>query len=470
MKRRLTLFQQLVIAVSISLLLLSCKKLIEIPSNPSDKIPTVQAFSDSNNVLNVLSGIYNNFQISDYGAAPAFYNGGIAVYTGLSGDELINRDISLLQYQTPYYTNTLLPSDGYISYMWSEAYKNIYTINISLISIQKSEGLSESFKLKMTGEFKFMRAWIYFHLLNLFGDLPIVTDVDFKVTSLLPREPVQTVYEFIADDLEEAISLIHPEYPSAGRARPNIYTAKALLAKVRLYTGEWQAAETLSGEVIDAGMYTLEPDLNNVFLHGSTEAIWQYPTEGAGSSPTNEGYIFLPDQWNPGGVPKFEITPSLFNSFEPDDARRENWTAKVDVNGTIYNYPYKYKVNDVSLATTQEDYMFLRLGEQYLIRAEARANLDLLEDGLEDMNVIRRRAGLPDKSLSDKQTLLDDILQERKVELFCEWGNRWFDVKRSNKSDEIFGVKPGWNATDALFPIPLAEIQKNPFLTQNPGY
>ncbi|MBL7697513.1 MAG: RagB/SusD family nutrient uptake outer membrane protein [Chitinophagaceae bacterium] len=470
MKRIFRMFPRLVLAFSIAALFTSCKKLIEIPSNPSDKIPTEQAFSDSTNVLNVLSGIYNNFQIVDYGAAPTFFNGGLSVYTGLSGDELINRDVSLILYLSPFYNNSVLPNDGYLSSMWSDAYKVIYTINISLQSIQESPGVSPHFKQMMTGELKFMRAWVNFNLVNLFGGIPIITATDFNVNATLPRETQQKVLESIISDLEEANSILVADYPSDGRARPNVYAVKALLAKAYLFTENWQKAESLASEVINSGLYALETDLNNVFLHGSTEAIWQYPTEGASFSQTNEAYTFVPDPFSGDGVPKFEMTPSLYNAFEPDDNRRLNWTAAQDVNGTIYNYPLKYKNRDVTDGIMQEDYMFLRLAEQYLIRAEARARLDLLEVGLEDMNVVRRRAGLADKSLSGKEALLSDILDERRVELFCEWANRWFDLKRLNKIDEVMGAKPNWEPTDALYPIPLGELQRNPFLTQNPGY
>lgn len=461
---------RLTFAFLIAAFFTSCKKLIEIPTNPSDKIPTEQAFFDSTNVLNVISGIYNNFQIVDYGAAPSFFNGGPATYTGLSGDELINNDPTLVLYLSPFYNNSVQPNDAYVSYMWAEAYKVIYTINISLQSIQKSDGISPSFKERVTGELKFMRAWINFNLVNLFGGIPLVTATDFKVTATIPRETPQKVFESIINDLEEANSVLVADYPSVGRARPNVYAAKALLARAYLFMENWQKAESFASEVINSGLYAIEMDLNNVFLHGSTEAIWQYPSEGASFSPTNEAYIFLPDPFSGDGVPKYEITPSLFNAFEPDDNRRLTWIAAQDVNGTIYNYPYKYKNRDALDGFPQEDYTFMRSAEQYLIRAEARAQLDLLEDGLEDMNVIRRRAGLADKSLSDKETLINDILQERRVEFFCEWSNRWFDLKRLNKIDEVMGAKPNWQPTDALFPIPLSELQRNPFLTQNPGY
>ena len=91
---------------------------------------------------------------------------------------------------------------------------------------------------------------------------------------------------------------------------------------------------------------------------------------------------------------------------------------------------------------------------------------------MEDLNVIRNRAELSNFYTSDQDTLLTEIAHERQVELFCEWGNRWLDLKRLNKATTVLPVVKGanWQSTDVLYPIPLSELGKNPALTQNAGY
>jgi hypothetical protein len=117
----------------------------------------------------------------------------------------------------------------------------------------------------------------------------------------------------------------------------------------------------------------------------------------------------------------------------------------------------------------------MRLPEQYLIRAEARAMQGRLSGAIKDLDVVRSRAGLelladmePDM---DGEGLLEEIMDQRKKELFAEWGHRWLDLKRSGRATEVLGpIKPLWQDTDILFPIPEEERGKNPNLSQNNGY
>lgn len=126
--------------------------------------------------------------------------------------------------------------------------------------------------------------------------------------------------------------------------------------------------------------------------------------------------------------------------------------------------------------------MVLRLAEQYLIRAEARINQEKIEIGIQDLNALRTRARLstaysttsPLSLLSltlSKTEALSALERERRVELFSEWGHRWLDLKRTNKANEILSLlKPKWQNTDILFPIPTLELTTNSAIKQNEGY
>jgi starch-binding outer membrane protein, SusD/RagB family len=165
------------------------------------------------------------------------------------------------------------------------------------------------------------------------------------------------------------------------------------------------------------------------------------------------------------------LTASLLSSFEPNDKRKLSWTKTNINNGNSYTFPYKYKQR--SSATISEYNVVCRLAELYLIRAEARALLNDFNGALEDINLIRERAGLdPLISIANQQDLLAAIEKENRSEYFCEWGHRWLDLKRWGQADSILGLEKGtnWQPTDALYPIPFNELTYNVMLTQNPGY
>jgi hypothetical protein len=114
----------------------------------------------------------------------------------------------------------------------------------------------------------------------------------------------------------------------------------------------------------------------------------------------------------------------------------------------------------------------LRFAEQYLIRAEARAWQNKIEDAVTDINAIRLRAGLHEleKNIS-KEECLQAIEQERRTEFFAEWGHRWINLKRTGNANAVLSkVKSNWQYYDTLYPIPFAELETAPNLEQNPGY
>ncbi|HEY0667170.1 MAG TPA: RagB/SusD family nutrient uptake outer membrane protein, partial [Sphingobacteriaceae bacterium] len=138
--------------------------------------------------------------------------------------------------------------------------------------------------------------------------------------------------------------------------------------------------------------------------------------------------------------------------------------------GSQYFYPYKYKVQD---ASQNELYTLFRVSEQYLIRAESNIHLLNTVDAVNDINIIRGRAGLASLSTAlSVDSCLDALLQERRVEMFAETGHRWFDLKRTKSMNEIMQKEKGnlWMASDSLYPIPASDIQRNPNLVQNLNY
>jgi hypothetical protein len=303
-------------------------------------------------------------------------------------------------------------------------------------------------------------------LLNIFGDITLVISSDYRDNAVLFRSSKEQVYEQIISDLKDAESLLSESYITPEKVRPNKWAATALLANVYLFNSDWKNSEIESSNLLNSKVYNLEKNIDNVFLKASNETIWQLMPVRPGVN-AGEGNLFVLTA-TPSSV---SLSDVIVSSFELGDLRKDKWINSITISSKKYYFPFKYKVQT---ATNVSEYnIIFRLSEQYLIRAEARAKQNNLADAISDINVIRKRSNLPELqgSLSQSQ-ILAAIIQERKVELFSEFGHRWFDLSRWKIADSVLGVlkAPNWQPTDILFPIPQIELQNDPNLIQNPGY
>lgn len=438
----------------------SCKQFVEVPQ-PVDQLTSILVFADDNSAIKTITGIYIEMMVDQQ----QFSAGSTTLFGGMSADELY---YYMPSYRDEFTNNEItLANHSNIDYFfWQPCYKHIYSANKCIEGAENSTSLSPEVKNSIIGEAKFIRAFCYFYLVNFFGNVPLVLTTAYQQNLSSAAVADTIIYNQIIADLTDAKEILTTDYPTPERVRPNKFAAAALLARVYLYTKNWAAAENESTAVINGNMYALDTGLNDVFQINSGETIWQlHPVTPYYN--TWEGYLIIPPD---GFSPAYLVTAGLLNSFEPSDERKKNWLMNIIFNGDTLYYPYKYKINTGS--TLQEYYVVLRLAEQFLIRAEARARQHNLQAALKDLNIIRRRAGLPDVETSDQQQLLTAVEHERRIELFCEWGHRWFDLKRTGRADAVLGIlKPStWQPTDTLWPIPDQEIKLNPALKQNAGY
>jgi hypothetical protein len=340
------------------------------------------------------------------------------------------------------------------------------------------------------GEAKFLRAFLYFYLVNLYGEIPLVTTTDYKINRLLSKSPVKQIYELIISDLKEAQTILSPSYLNGQlksysgmpqRVRPTSWAATALLARAYLFSRDYLNAEAEATKLLNNTSLFSLTNLSQVFLKNSNEAIWQLQPVSKGGNlfgNTQDAKLFVLSE-PPVGLNSTHVvymSSQLLNAFEGGDKRRTDWVGTyTDGTGTYY-FPYKYKVA-VAQSSIAEYLTVLRLAEQYLIRAEARAQLNNLAGSRGDLNVLRARAGLDASSANDKSSLLDAILLERQVELFAEWGHRWLDIKRTGTVDAVMStVTPlktngaAWSSFQQWYPMPFDDLQRNPNLIQNTGY
>lgn len=452
--RRLIIF---VMAVYSSCLLLACKKFLELPLSPV-LVEREKIFTDDRSATAALLGLYTQSSTAMHTT-----NGGLSAYLGLYADDLYNTSSSATY--DPFYQNSVLVNNSVVNTnFWRYGYANLYHANALIEGLEKATMLTPAVKRQLMGEAKFMRAWFYVHLVSLFGDVPLVLSTDYLANSVLPRSPAADVWQQIVVDLESAKDSLTAAYSTAGKLRPNKWAAVALLARTQLSLGNWQQAYDLSTTLITSGAYQLNTDLNNSFAANNGEAVWQLVRDNAN---TAEAAIFIPA--SAAVRPALALTDSLINLFENGDKRKTNWTRANTVAGVTYYYPFKYRQRtNIPLSEPKQP---LRLAEQYLIRAEAAIQLNRLDTALADLNKIRNRAGLLPLTMGTASQLMEAVEKERRLEFFAEDAHRWLDLKRWNKAILVLGnSKPAFTTKALLFPIPLTEIERNPFLLQNPGY
>ena len=456
----------LLAAISMS----SCEKLIEI-DDPTNELPSEVIFKSETTAKSALAGAYTAITSS------STFNQNITQFNGMSAGEIDFVGSTTFQ---DFMQNSYDPIvTTRINNVWTDAYNVIYRFNSVIAGLSDNSAIAAPVAQQMIGEARVMRAFCYFHLINMFGEVPLVTITDVNKTSTLPRAAVPEIYNWLASELEEAKDQVSDAYQGAAggvsRAQVNRSAAKALLARVYLFEKNYAKAEQYATEVIGkTDLYGLLPknDLGKVFLKDSKEAILQLgPAVMNTNAYTVEGSTFLPTPTST--VANYELTQHLLLAFENNDGRRIAWTKESNYSGKQTFQPFKYQNYNQTVALSSgrtEVPMILRLAEQYLIRAEARSHTNNSAGAREDLNVIRRRAGLDD--ISANVNLDDAILKERQVEYFCELGDRWYTLKRTGKVDVIMQqLRPSfWKPYTQLYPIPQPARDTNPFLTQNDGY
>jgi hypothetical protein len=443
--------------------IISCDSFVEVDL-PKAQLTNITVFEDDATANAALLDVY--VKIRDKGLLTG-------TPYGLS-NQLGNYSDEIISYGDPadptldFYTNSLLASNTAVLDFWSTTYNQIYAINAVLEGVQASTALTPTTKNRLKGEALFLRALLHLYLTNLFGDIPYITTTDYKANGNANRMPADKVYDLIIADLETSEKVLSEAYSNPDRIRPNRYVSKALLARVFLYKGKWAEAATEASAVLNnTSLYALENDTDAVFLKESKETIWQLMPATAGKN-TDEANTFIFFSGPPASV---ALNENLVSSFDANDLRKSHWIGTVTDGTTTWHHAYKYKQYNFT-ASSVEYSIVLRLAEQYLIRAEARAQQGDLIGAKEDVDKIRLRAGLAGTTAVTQQQILTAIGQERRWELFTEYGHRFFDLKRSGTIDHtLAAIKPGWNSTDALFPLPQSELAVNPNLRpQNPGY
>jgi len=446
--------------------LYACEDFVAIDS-PRNEISEETVFTTDETALAAMNGVYIIMN-----SLNQQFDSGLEVFTGLASDELDNFSNNM-EYEEVN-SNEIIPDNGILlNNFWRNAYQIINNANGVIEGMRNNDDLTPVLRDQLLIEALFVRAYVHFYLVNLFGPVPYIHTTDVETNNRSSRMTEAVVYENILTDLNEAgIFAEALSFSGDQTVRPTVWAVTALMARTYLYTEQWALAEEMATNLIEDGAFLLENDLNEVFRATSREAIWQLIPRDRFT--TGLGFVFPITSFGPGNfgsIGATALTADFLTIFETNDARSTTWIGSRDGN----SFPTKYK-NSISSSIGSTEFpeytVMLRFAEQYLIRAEARVRLGDISGAQQDLNSIRNRAGLPDTTVSGTTELLEAIMEERQRELFAEGGHRWLDLKRTGRATEVLApLKPLWDATDVLWPVPEDEIFNNSnLLPQNPGY
>ena len=356
----------------------------------------------------------------------------------------------------------IFATNGRVSELWAAIYKTINISNNIIAAVPSVQDItfSASDRDKSRGEAFFLRAYSYFDLVRLWGNIPIQTTPTKTAADAdgIGNSAAAQVYQQIKRDLDSAENLLPP---TINRNRANQFTAKALKARLFLYLKDWENAEAYATSVINTTGFSLGATYGQFFASKNTsESIFEidYTVNNANSWASNWFASNIT-----GGKKEFLPTDDFIALVNNPNTGGNRTSLLLTVSGVTYgNMNFK-------IATGEDQVYAIRLAELYLIRAEARAEKATpdITGGLQDLNKIRARANVPAIVIvADKNELVDKILQERRIELAYE-SHRWFDLIRKGKAQTALGIT---DSNKLLLPIPKQQLLVNPALVQNPGY
>ncbi len=438
--------------VSIILTLASCTEFLE--QEPTTILTDDSAITNEASAQEAVLGMYSSLR----------RNGHYGIYHVLVPDVLsdVLQSNSALPNINEFDNNEVLTENVFLQNMWTDPYYSILTANHILEKIPPITSIPIAAKSRMVAEAKFIRALSHFNLTRLFGDIPIITTTDKTEIENTQRQPVSEVLNQIIQDLVDAETDLFDNQEAIGNFTSNEASrvlatkaaASALLSRVYLFrasSGDFDLIINKTTSVIENSFYELEEVYDEAFSGRSKETIFEvYYAQDEQARLNLES--------TPGNQFNYAVTNDFIAAFEDGDLRKD--FLLVPSMSSFYSMKYGALTSPA---------VVLRLADMYLMRAEARVRSDNLEGGLEDLNIIRERAGLTLLENLSKEELLLAIEKERFIEFAYE-GLRFVDLKRTGRTDAVLGShNPNfWQSTDQLLPIPFLEVNNG--LTQNPGY
>ncbi|MFN8206062.1 MAG: RagB/SusD family nutrient uptake outer membrane protein [Bacteroidales bacterium] len=489
----------IILIILSGLVLTQCEDFLDI--RPEGSVPTTgMDYTKSENIFLPVSAAYAGLR--SWGAHAFPYIGAFEITSddadkGSTPDD--NPPMKELDNFTFQSTNGLI-NDLWVSYydIVSGANNAIHQMPLFVAALPLAE--DKAYALQCQGEAKVIRAYAYFNLVRLFGKVPLVdTLMSSAGLAALQQASTSEVYDFIENDLEEAIAVLPASYTKEWAGRINRYTAMGLKAKVHLYQQEWDSVASLTDRIIASGKFGLLTNFREVFSisgENSRESLFEIQSSTLGKSAGEStfveyAYVQGPRGNSPGNMQGWGFcTPSdsliaFFNrrgevirpattllyrgTVTPEGDSIKMVCSNSVYNGKVYT-PSIYNLWNYNGYGFEHNVRILRYADILLMYAEALvrgASVTLTSGYSADMavNEVRDRAGLD--ALGGVS--LQDIWDERRAELALE-EDRFLDLVRTGKAGTMLQHKGFVTGRNEVFPIPQPQRQLNPNLMQNPNY
>ncbi len=499
----------------------SCANLDEVPVSQTSPDGFYQILDD---VKPVINGTYGLMASSNY------YGAGLTVPLMLMSD-MVDNAFEYSDY-TEFSPFIFTSNNSYVKNMWAVSYQVIATANSAIDGLAIIDEPNEDRRNRYIGEARFVRAFVYYHLVRLFGDIPYLASSELgDDLAAIKQTPASEVYDNIIADLTFAFDHLSTNPQGDIRSRPSKGTAAAYLASVHMTLGNWQQSYDNAKWVINnAGElnYALATDYQDLFRNSeqwsSQENIFvmdfRANTAGGESDITyeNDGKIG-PFNGVSGGDKPIRgwsmLVPhiNVYNTWDASDYRlKVSMTDSLimrDGTGIVRPYtefdwpaPHIAKYNrfygdgrSTAGWRSDLDYIAFRYAEVLLIAAEAANELGNTAEAVGYVNQVRSRARQggtidfygngygsygPSASPADvvgvpsQSDFRDLVLEERRIELSFEF-KRWYDIVRRDLGAQVFGTsglepQPNFNSFRYKLPLPQGDMDRNSNFVQNPGY
>lgn len=460
-------------------------------NEPENKVPEENVdFTKTENMYQAVSGVYAKVRTGamHWIIWPLSVVRDDDVWSGRVDDQATLVDMGNYNYDNSFWG---------LNEMWNQYYGIIKVANAALESLDSYAVHigSENDRLDYcaySGEVRFLRAYAYYRLVQAFGPVTILRD---NTQTDMTRSTVEAVYRYILEDLQYTMD-------NTPRLRPNemshfgavtAFTAGMLAAKVHLNQGNYAEVEKLTDDIIGSGKFELYPDFYQLFkIPGkvSNESLFECQCTDFGESagdmvdadnwfvfqgPANNGNI---SGWGFIGIyPEFRTwarargeTVRAVTSFleagtvtlDGDTIRPlENPTQTDCWNGKAYT-PTNQLTEGRTKYGSNNNVRIFRYADVLLMNAEAKVRLG--KNGDAPLNLVRERAGLAPLT----GATIEQILDERRMELVCEWGERYNDLVRTGLAASVLGPK-GWTADKTYYPLPYEQVSNIPSLSNDPA-